>query len=104
MNRLPFRALAGAIIAISAFAAGSIAGPNLPPAPYKPPPSGKVLDYGDWKCKVEDAKGFRHACVDGRQRAEFFARFIHVGKPDADGYAATLPEIWCPGLSSRRWA
>ncbi len=77
------------------WANGAVAGPNLPPAPYTTPPEGTVLDYGDWKCTVQDVDGFKHACVDNRRRARFFAGFLPYGQPDEQGYAGTLQSIYC---------
>ncbi len=74
---------------------GAVAGPNLPPAPYKPLPVGTVLDYGDWKCTVENVDGFRHDCVDNRQRARFFSGFLLYGQPDEQGYAGSMRWIHC---------
>ena len=44
------------------FESGSAAGPNLPPAPYKPLPVGTVLDYGSWKCEILNSVGFETVC------------------------------------------
>ena len=43
--------VAGMLVGL--FAGVAVAGPNLPPAPYKPLPVGTKLDYGSWKCEVE---------------------------------------------------
>ena len=68
------------------------AGPNLPPAPYKPLPVGTKLDYGWWTCVVEASDGFGTVCTDRVRRAQFFGKFIVHGEQGADGYGGATSE------------
>ena len=74
---------------------------ELPPAPYTVPPTGTILDYGDWRCTVGDVSGYAYFCSQGARRAQFFSRFVHIGTAPGDGYAGTLDEITCTDQGSR---
>ncbi len=63
--------LAGTVL----FESGAVAGPNLPPAPYKPLPVGTRLDYGSWNCTVENSDGFETVCADRQSIASTYGVF-----------------------------
>ena len=74
--------------------------PTLPPAPYRPLPVGTVLDYGSWRCTVDQGAEFEHVCRGpGGDSATFFGKFVPVGTLARSGYGAGLNEIWCQGIS-----
>ncbi len=78
---------------------GAVAGPKLPPAPYKPLPIGTVLDYGWWKCRVEASDGLDTVCTDGGRRAQLFGKFIVHDDLDEDGYGGATPVVPIAGYA-----
>ena len=96
--RMGLGAMVAGLLAGLVLAGVAVAGPNLPPAPYKPLPVGTKLDYGWWKCTVEASDGFETVCSDGKRRAQFFGKFIVHGEQDKDGYGGETSEAPVSGF------
>ena len=79
--------------------AGNAAGPQLPPAPYKPLPVGTVLDYGSWKCTVTSSQGIETVCGDNNNRLRLMGHFMAIGRLPGNGYGGRVPELYCPSGS-----
>ncbi len=96
MGRLAHLLIAAILVgAVPASPVGA-AGPDLPPAPYKPLPVGTVLDYGSWKCEVVESKGMETVCANGNKHARLFGKFVEFGNFEFEGYAGNRRVIVCP--------
>ena len=86
------------------------AGPQLPPAEYKPLPKGTKVEYGTWWYTVEDSDGFdvtfkvrsgrwgHYYAVFGKHGEQMYSRQTGVGEPwettlDDEG-KSTLEGLW----------
>lgn len=89
----------GAAAGAAMLAAQLSAAAQTLPVPFKPLPAGTVLDYGTWRCTVENVHGMRYTCHDGEHRQEILGRFVGIGPLPDEDYADSVRDVECLGAS-----
>lgn len=83
------------LIGASMLEGTALAGPSLPPAPYKPIPVGTRLEYDSWSCVVEGSDGLKTVCRNARASVSTYGTFVPTHRGPAQQIMGSVSKIYC---------